>query len=161
MEFRRVPARVRVFRGFLAYLLVSLSATAGCGSDRPSDPVGERLAARRAALGIPREPVAFTDAMRAMGKEGWQRRLERVALGGANAEEALDVGLSIHDLLTAAGPATGEGSGTPDFAEELDRAGREARDLARAGAGGDSSATRSAAVALVATCARCHNAYRR
>jgi len=137
---------------------MSLFATVGCGSDQALDPVAERLASRRAALGLTGAELGFRDAMDRLGTGGWERRLESLALGEGRAEDALDVGLAVEDLLVAAGrPADAD----PGFEALFAQARDQARDLARAGVGGEAVARRAAASALVATCARCHNRYRR
>lgn len=132
--------------------------TVGCGSDRALDPAGERLAARRAALGLPRQELPFVEAMGALDAEGWERRLEALALGDGGADEALDVGLAVEDLLLASGPFAEQ---DPGFAELLDGARSLALELARSSVDAEPGARRSSATALVATCARCHNRYRR
>jgi hypothetical protein len=127
-----------------AYAVLLLAACADPGPDVETD-----LRARRAALGLPRDPLTFQAAMAAMQKGAYEPLLGREAA------------LRIENLLARADPATAEGrAADPKAFDALVEAARRGADrLARAAAGGREATAE--AYDLLTTCVNCHRTFRR
>lgn len=139
--------------------LLALSLVAACGSDGEAD---ARLAARRAALGLPEDPVPFSEAMARLREKGYEGLLARAQLGSKalRPDEVLDAALEIESLLSRADPSTAAARppDPPGFDARLAAARGKATDLARAIAAGKPGEREAGD--LVASCLDCHVTFR-
>ncbi|MHC4548649.1 MAG: hypothetical protein ACYTEZ_07710 [Planctomycetota bacterium] len=137
------------------YLLCLLAACGNSGRDAK-----EVLLARRVALGLGEEPLAFADAMHAMAKREVEGLLARVGSRRLPREQVLDEAVRIESLLARADPASA-GAYRAANPEEFDalaaQARRRALQFARAAAGEDA---RREAEQLLVACVDCHLTYR-
>jgi hypothetical protein len=140
----------------LASLPCLLAAACGSGED-----VEAKLAARRAALGLPAAPVAFAEAMRRMQEGGYEGLLARVGSKRLARDDVVDAALTIEGLLAHADPATAEAR-PPDplrFDALLAGARRSATALARAVLSGGDGIEEAGEV--IASCTACHLTFRK
>ncbi|MCK6462047.1 MAG: hypothetical protein L6Q95_19365, partial [Planctomycetes bacterium] len=139
--------------------LLALSLVAACGSDGEAD---ARLAARRAALGLPEDPVPVSEAMARLREKGYEGLLARAQLGSKalRPDEVLDAALEIESLLSRADPSTAAARppDPPGFDARLAAARGKATDLARAIAAGKPGEREAGD--LVASCLDCHVTFR-
>jgi len=140
------------------YLLLPalLAACADPGPDLETE-----LQARRAALGLPKEPLPLKAAMQEMQRRAFEPLLGRVGSRRLPPPEVLDAALRMENLLARAEPAGAEGRAHDPAA--FDALLADARDrafaLARAVASGNEGTPE--AYGLLATCVNCHRRFRR
>jgi hypothetical protein len=137
---------------------LALSLAAACGSDGAD----ARLAARRTALGLGEDPLAFADAMLRMREMGYEGLLARARLGSRRLrpDDVFDAALEIENLLARADPDTAavRPPDPPGFDSRLADARARAADMARALARGE--AGEEEAGELLASCVDCHVTFR-
>jgi hypothetical protein len=139
------------------YLLCLLAAT--CGDVRPT-PDAE-LTARRAALGLGKDPLSFTEAMAWMGERSIEGLLARVGSRRLHRDDVIDAALRIENVLARADLASAGKHRAADPGG-FDRLHLRTRDhataLARAVAAGEDG--KEEAATLLTACVECHLNYR-
>jgi hypothetical protein len=124
-------------------------------------PTGEaEVAARRAALGLPEEPLRFADAMKRIETGGYEAFLARIGTRRLTPAEVLDAAVRIDHLLEQADGATAEARAKDPgaFDAALTSARTWATAFARAvarGGRGDLEAR-----GLLASCIDCHMGFK-
>lgn len=140
------------------YLLCLLAAACGAaGKD-----IDEDLTARRAALGLQKDPIPYAEAMAWMRERGIEGLLARVGSRRLHKDDALDAALRIENMLARADLASAGRHRAPDPEgfDGLSRRTREhanalARALAKGATGKEEGAT------LLTACVECHLNHRR
>ena len=146
-------------RPYLLLLLLLLLFGAACADPGPE--VAERLLARRVALGLSRDRLAFEAAMERMEERRFEALLARVGSKRLARAEVLDAALRIENLLLRADPETAGAArqkAPAEFEAWLRRARERASALARATAGGETG--EGEARELLTTCLGRHLSHR-
>jgi hypothetical protein len=125
-------------------------------------PTGEaEVAARRAALGLPAEPLPFADAMKNLERKGAEAFLARIPSRGPSRALAFDTAVEILSLLERADAttATARAADPAAFDAALAAARTWATTFARAVGRGERGELE--ARGLLASCIDCHQAFKR